>query len=490
MSLTEIKPEEKEISCGAVAAELPAIDTVLPEPPKPSATVENAVKSWLSTRRISSLLFRTLFAVLLGSLIMRVASHTMGQMVQFYLADIDRNYYNISYTARGFITASFFITELLGSLVLGALSDRYGRKPFIFLGPLLGAIAVQITSMTVAIWLLVITRLLEGLSTASSIPATLGYISEATSGRPKLRARIVGLFEITLFGGMAVGAVLSGTLFELFGRADEFLGLHLTSPAFSINGLIYLISLAVFVWGLRGFKENTKKADASATTHRELKRYRAILRSPNVWKFVPAWLAINSIIGLWINHSLGLMTGKDHFAGQLLAGNIGTDKVGYGSAILLLLFAIGVLAWSFILGRYRRTSIMMIATGGLFVTLVTVYALNHLDSFADPLCYPLIGVLLIALLVLSGFTPASLTYLADVTESQTSNRGSIMGLYTVFLGVGQLIGTMLGGKFATWAGIDGLLALSAIFGVVMAWTLMLLRRQETPASANGAPGIV
>jgi len=432
---------------------------------------------------MSPLLFRSLAAVLIGSLIMRVASQTMGQMVQFYLAEIDRNHYSISFIAGGFITASFFITELLGSLVLGALSDRYGRKVFIILGPLFGAVAVQLTSMTTAIWLLVITRLLEGLSTASSIPATLGYISEATSGRPKLRAKVIGLFEITLVGGIAVGAVVGGKLFRYFGQPVDFAGIHLSSPAFSINGLIYLVSLAVFAWGLKGLKEKTTTTYSMAVAHRQLNHYKAILRSRAVWKFVPAWLAINSIIGLWINHSLRLMTGKDRFANQLLTGNIAPDTVGNVFAFLAVLFAMGVLAWSFILGRYRRTSIMTIATGGLFITLLTVYGLNHLGSFSSPIYYPLMGALLIGLLVLSGFTPAALTYLADVTEEQTADRGSIMGLYTLILGIGQLIGIALGGKFATW-GIDGLLLLSGLFGVVTLWSLVLLRRLEQPAIAS------
>jgi MFS family permease len=409
----------------------------------------------------------------------------MGQMLQFYFSHINSHYFPISHTTRGFITASFFVTELLGSLVLGALSDRYGRKRFIILGPLFGAIAVQITSMTTAVWLLVITRLLAGLSTASSIPATLGYISEVTSGRPKLRARIVGLFEITLFGGIAIGVEVAGRLFRDFGRQEaDVAGVHLTCPAFSLNALIFLTSLAVFAWGLRGLKEVRGDLGSMATARQKLEHYRTILRSRNVWQFVPAWIAINSIIGLWVNHSVGLMTDNVHFARQLLTGNISEAKVSHVFFILYVLFAMGVLAWSFILGRYRRTTMMMIATGGLFATLLAIYGLNHLASFSSPLYEPLLGGLGVGLLVLSGFTPAALTYLADVTEGQASDRGSIMGLYLVFFGIGQLVGIVLGGKFASWAGIDGLVMLSALLGLITAWTLIVLRRQEAPVLAS------
>jgi MFS family permease len=83
-----------------------------------------------------------------------------------------------------------------------------------------------------------------------------------------------------------------------------------------------------------------------------------------------------------------------------------------------------------------------------------------------------------------------LTYLADVTESYAEDRGSIMGLYSVFLGVGQLLGTAAGGYFADWDGTDGLLLLSAAFGLVTILSLVLLRKRTVaptspPATAQG-----
>jgi MFS family permease len=53
-----------------------------------------------------------------------------------------------------------------------------------------------------------------------------------------------------------------------------------------------------------------------------------------------------------------------------------------------------------------------------------------------------------------------------------------MGLYSVFLGVGQLIGTSAGGYFADWNGVDGLVLLSAILGGITGASLLALRRRE------------
>ncbi len=420
-------------------------------------------------------LVRSLFAVVAGTLVLRLSSHVMGLMLGFYLAAIDRDYYHISYTERGFIIAAFFIPELLGSPILGAMSDRYGRKLFILLGPILGAIAVQITSLTTAVWLLVFTRLLEGLSTASSVPSTLGYISEVTVGKPKLRARVMGLFEITLVGGIAIGSSVAGYLWYFSGSPKTILGIPLISPAFALNALIYLVSLAIFWYGIREVRDTSQPSEHKSESW---KRLASVLRAPQVWKFVPAWLGINSIIGAWLNTANGLMTGKDQFPGQILTGTISSVEFGNGFAILGTIFAGGVLAWSFLMGNYRRTSVMLLATVGLFATVLTVYGLNHLHSFDSPFHYPLLGSLFVSIVTLSAFTPAALIYLADVTESKTEDRGSIMGLYSVFLGVGQLIGTTAGGKFATWAGIDGLILLSIILGIITAVTLIILHRQE------------
>lgn len=484
MSLTHIEPErDPETEKDRAGLDRQPAPNPLATPPAPRGRSRHR-------RRFAAALLRSLTAVIIGSLILRVAAQMMGLMLQSYFGRI-----GILYTATGFITASFFLAELVGAPVLGAMSDRYGRKRFILLGPVLGAIAVQITAMTTAIWILVITRLLEGLSTASAIPATLSYISEATSARPKLRARVVGLFEITFIGGMALGAALGGYVWDYFGGEATIMGIHFTSPAFSINGLIYLVSLAVFAWGLKGVRRAGLAREADPRG--KWGHYRAILKSPRVWRLVPAWIALNSVIGIWFNYSIRLLTeksgnqaeGAPAYEGQLLMGLWGDAQkdvyVGFG--VLLIIFAAGVLVWSFYLGRYRKITAMIVATIGLAAILPAIYGLNHLDSLSSPMLYPLIASLIIGVITLSGFAPAALTYLADVTELHAEDRGTIMGLYSVFLGVGQFIGTASGGIFAHWKGIDGLVILSTFFGIITLISLLSLRKQGLLPAVVEAP---
>jgi predicted MFS family arabinose efflux permease len=255
----------------------------------------------------------------------------------------------------------------------------------------------------------------------------------------------------------------------------------LISPAFSLNGLIYLVSLAVFVWGLKDLRgrASSRQSRQNSFTH-----HFSALRSPRIWRFAPAWIAVNSIFGMWMNHSVRLLSGSENYAGQLLVGAYGPREFGNGLAVFLTVFSLGVLLWRIFIVRYRKTTVMLLSVAGLFAILFVVYWMNHLGSFSDPMLYLLMAVLLLGVLVMSGFAPAALVYLADLTEAHAQDRGSIMGLYSVFLGIGQLLGTAAGGVFASWNGIDGLLLLSGILGSITALILVLLRSREAPAEAQ------
>jgi predicted MFS family arabinose efflux permease len=94
--------------------------------------------------------------------------------------------------------------------------------------------------------------------------------------------------------------------------------------------------------------------------------------------------------------------------------------------------------------------------------------LNHGEGLS--VAVPLAAILTAAfgLFVLAGATPAALGLLADISERHPSDRGAIMGLYSVFLALGQIIGSLIGGFAASQRGIDGLLfATLALLGVAL-----------------------
>ena len=102
----------------------------------------------------------------------------------------------------------------LGQLVTGALSDRWGRKPFIVGGMLLqaGALALVAAADTFPLW--AVAAVLLGAGTAMVYPTLLATIGDVA--HPAWRARSVGIYRLWRDGGFAVGALLAGILADAF----------------------------------------------------------------------------------------------------------------------------------------------------------------------------------------------------------------------------------------------------------------------------------
>ncbi len=75
-------------------------------------------------------------------------------------------------------------------------------------------------------------------------------------------------------------------------------------------------------------------------------------------------------------------------------------------------------------------------------------------------------LVLIGVFLEAGFTPAALTHLSDISSEFRENRGLIMGVYSVVVGAGYLLGNVLGGVFAEWNLFEGLAVLTILLAAV------------------------
>jgi predicted MFS family arabinose efflux permease len=121
---------------------------------------------------------------------------------------------------------------------------------------------------------------------------------------------------------------------------------------------------------------------------------------------------------------------------------------------------------------------LLLGVGAFVLMTLDVLAINHLGGTSTTLLVALVGIGVVALFMMSGATPAALGLLADVSEGFEEDRSAIMGLYSVFLGVGQVIGAIVGGIAATWKGIDGLVVATALLLAVGLAALVNLRSRE------------
>ena len=112
------------------------------------------------------------------------------------------------------MTALFFASELVLSTPFGLLSDRIGHHRVMQIGPLFGIVASILTWASIDLVVIGGTRLLEGASTAASVPSILGFIAMFTAGDELIRGRASARFEGATLAGIGAGAVAAGILYD------------------------------------------------------------------------------------------------------------------------------------------------------------------------------------------------------------------------------------------------------------------------------------
>ena len=419
---------------------------------------------------------RSLLAVLIGTFTLRFSTGLTGALLVYYLAELPlHGGVRVEAFVVGLFTATFFLAELVLSPIFGPLADRWGYHRVMQLGPIFGAMAVILTGLTTNLWLLGGTRMLEGASTAASVPSILGYIAIATSRDESMRGRAVARFEAATLAGLGAGLVFAGVLWTLIGPV-----------AFFVNALIYGGSFLIYRFGVTDPRSEHQLADAPPGYG--LGRYRQLLRSSHVLLLAPTWIAINASLGLWTSQSIFQLVRHPEggrFGDQLLMGGFNPIAISAGLAVGLLIFFVGLIYWGNRFKAYRLTTIIFYGIAGGAVVVAAALIVNHSAGLSPAIPLVFGAAAVAGLFVLAGATPAALGLLADISERFPHDRGAIMGLYSVFLAVGQITGSLIGGAAGEVAGFDGLLiATLALLGVALV-PLFRLRRYELEVGFEG-----
>ena len=429
---------------------------------------------------------RSLLAVLLGTFTLRFSTGLTGALLGFFLGSLaDDPNSGVTALTVGLISATFYLTELVLSPPFGLLSDRIGHHRVMQFGPAFGAVAVTITAFTTnllgatLLFLVVIalTRVLEGASTAASVPSILGYIALATAGDEDLRGKASARFEGATLAGLGVGFILAPTLYETIGAL-----------AFLVNAVVYGVSWLIYRYGVG---DPRGEAEALSGSHSGWRKYGELVRSTHVMLLAPTWIAINASIGLWFSQSIFQFSRRDErFPDQVLHQGFSSLEITLAAVAIALVFAAGLVYWGNRFKAMRRTTIILYGILGGAGMVVALVALNHLGGFGAVITVVCIAAGALGLFVLAGATPAALGLLADISEAFPSDRGAIMGLYSVFLAIGQIAGSIIGGFAATAAGIDGLLVSTFVLLGVALVPLASLRRREHFLAGPGSPATI
>ena len=111
----------------------------------------------------------------------------------------------------GVMAALYAVMQFVFAPMLGALSDRLGRRPVLLISMAGAAVNYLFLAFAPSLWMLLVGRALAGLTSANASVAT-AYITDVTS--EEQRARRFGLLGATFGIGFAIGPVLGGALGE------------------------------------------------------------------------------------------------------------------------------------------------------------------------------------------------------------------------------------------------------------------------------------
>jgi MFS family permease len=438
----------------------------------------------LASARVS----RGLGVVILAQWLLRAGSAAGGLALGSYFATLQARGVPVTSMLVGVLSSLGFLSEVLGAPAAGAASDRRGRRPFLVVAPLLAAVGVLLVPsgsllavlppLALVMLVIAVSRIVEGAGSALATPVTLGLLADATEGDRRRRGRQMGYYELASSAGIAVGAAAGPLLWSAAGLWSF--------PVIAGAYLAAAVLVAVFV---RDGRPPPVAHRASAW-----RRWTVVFTDRRLVRFLPAWIAANAVLGTWIASQITFVLAGDrriarqHFVGAFhhheprLAALLG----GY-----VLIFSAGVVGWAFLVGRLPTRPVLLVAVVGLVLASAALTGINH----GGPRL-PLGAVVVVGILLEAGFAPAALTYLADTSGDFAADRGLVMGVYSVVLGVGYLLGNVLGGVFAQWAAFDGLALLTVILAGVAAVSVAALpagsprARAAAGAPDGGRPGTV
>jgi DHA1 family tetracycline resistance protein-like MFS transporter len=133
------------------------------------------------------------------------------------------------------ILALYSLCSFLAAPVLGAMSDRYGRRPVMLLSLCGSALGFAVFGVGGALWVLVLGRVIEGL-TAGSISALYAYVADMHE--PAERGPAFGMLGAAGGLGFMLGPVLGGALAQI----------SLSAPLYGAAGLALMNCTLVWLW--------------------------------------------------------------------------------------------------------------------------------------------------------------------------------------------------------------------------------------------------
>ena len=156
----------------------------------------------------------------LAPLLLMIALIMMGNGVVSPILSLYAQTFGVASTLVGTLITLFGVGRLLANLPAGILSQRVGRRPMLFVGPLIVAASSAMAAMTGDFNMLLVWRFVQGVGSGVYMTASLAAIADVSP--PQYRVGNMALYQAALQLGASIGPGAGGVLAQWFGYAAPF----------------------------------------------------------------------------------------------------------------------------------------------------------------------------------------------------------------------------------------------------------------------------
>lgn len=215
-------------------------------------------------------------SVFLTGLGLTIVSPVLPFLVESYTSDP-----SIQATAVTLLTSIYALSVFLAAPVLGALSDKYGRRPVLIISLLGSGLGYFIFGLGGALWILFLGRIIEGL-TGGEISAIFAYFADITPSSE--RTKYFGWISAVVGVGTALGPTIGGALATFGNSVPMYAGA--------------VITLLNAIYGYFFMPESLEKSKRSSSI--SAKYLNPLMQLSNVFSFKSVkWLLISGLL-IWI----------------------------------------------------------------------------------------------------------------------------------------------------------------------------------------------
>jgi DHA1 family tetracycline resistance protein-like MFS transporter len=359
----------------------------------------------------------------------------------------------------GWLFAAYGICQLLAAPGLGVLSDRFGRRPILFICLLGSVFGYLILGLGGALWLLFLGRIIDGL-TGGNISVLFGYVADITE--PKERGKYFGMLGAAAGVGTLIGPAVGGLLATINDRV----------PFFAAAGLLLLTLVCGYFLLPESLEKEHRITSIAVSELNPLKQLVAVLRWANLRWLLLAWFFYAFPVGMLQATFTVLMKDSLGF------------NVTQAGLVVTVLGAVDILVQG-VLVSWLLTKLGNIRLGLIALVLVSIsyLVLGSVAFFATPILL-LVGIILFA--GSGSLVENALRGLISETVGR-SEQGRVSGAMQSLQSLGWVVGPLIGGfMYVAWGHFQvyAFASFIIVLAIVCVW-IALPRLQGQNAMRGG-----